>query len=108
MSFAHNVIDFSRKSYTVIQNFFIQKPPMNTSGTFLYNTYMYFNYHAKAKRLIQEGKLKGYYFIDRHNAISPALVLLFDDAQHPVMPIRANRWSEYLPLLDKEKEIDLK
>ena len=65
----------------------------------------YFNYHATAKRLIAEGKLIGYYFTERHNAISPALVLLFDDYRHPIMPIRENRWAEYLLLLPEETEI---
>ena len=65
----------------------------------------YFNYHATAKRLITEGKLIGYYFAERHNTISPALVLLFDDYRHPIMPIRENRWAEYLPLLPEETEI---
>ena len=65
----------------------------------------YYNYHATAKRLINEGKLIGYYFTERHNAISPALVLLFDDYRHPIMPIRENRWAEYLPLLPEETEI---
>ena len=65
----------------------------------------YYNYHATAKRLIAEGKLLGYYFTERHNAISPALVLLFDDYRHPGMPIRSYRWEEYLPLLPQEMEI---
>ncbi len=62
----------------------------------------YFNYHATAKRLIREGKLIGYYYTDKHNNISPALILLFDDMRHPVMPIRKHRWNEYLPLLNSE------
>ena len=61
----------------------------------------YFNYHAQAKKLILEGKLKEYYFSDSYNSISPALVLIFDDTKHPAMPIREHRWSEYLPLLEK-------
>ena len=60
----------------------------------------YFNYHATAKRLISEGKLCGYYFTEKHNSISPALVLLFNDAKHPVMPIRQHRWEEYLQLIN--------
>ncbi len=59
----------------------------------------YFNYHATAKRLIKEGKLTDFYFTKRYNAISPALVLVFDDFEHPVMPIREKKWSEYLQLL---------
>lgn len=65
---------------------------------------MYFSYHATAHRLIDDGKLIGYYYTDRHNAISPALVLVFDDFSHPLMPIRQHRWDEYKPLLcDKEE-----
>lgn len=59
----------------------------------------YFNYHAAAKRLIREGKLKEWYITERYNNISPALVLVFDDIRHPVMPIRQYRWEEYMPLL---------
>ena len=59
----------------------------------------YFHYHAIAKNLIANGKLKGYYLTENHRGIAPALVLLFDDARHPVMPIREHRFDEYLPLL---------
>ena len=59
----------------------------------------YFNYHATAKRLIGEGRLIGYRIADEYRGISPALLLFFDDARHPVMPIREHRFSEYLPLL---------
>ena len=64
----------------------------------------YFNYHATAKRLIAEGKLTGYYFVERYRQIAPALVLIFDDDKHPVMPIRAHRFAEYLPLLPPKKQ----
>lgn len=67
--------------------------------------YMYYNYHATAKKLISDGKLTGYYFTECHRGISPALVLLFDDPSHPVMPIREYRFDEYLPLLPKDKQI---
>jgi len=59
----------------------------------------YFNYHAKAKRLIAEGKLIGYKFVPRHNKISPALLLYFDDEKHPIMPIREERFEEYIKLI---------
>ena len=59
----------------------------------------YFHYHATAKRLIAEGKLKRYYFTERYRHIAPALVLIFDDDKHPVMPVREERFDEYLPLL---------
>ena len=63
----------------------------------------YFNYHATAKRLIAEGKLMDHYVVDRYKRISPALILVFDDPRHPIMPIREHRWEEYWPLL-KNKE----
>ena len=59
---------------------------------------MYFNYHATAKRLIAEGRLTGYRFLDEYNGISPCLLLLFDN--HRPMPIRQYRWEEYLPLIN--------
>jgi len=62
----------------------------------------YFNYHATAKRLIREGKLIKYYFAERYNSISPAMVLVFDDYKHPIMPIREEKWQEYLSLLQGE------
>lgn len=60
----------------------------------------YYNYHATAKRLISEGKLKRWYITENYHGISPALVLVFEDERHPVMPIRAHRFDEYRPLLE--------
>lgn len=57
----------------------------------------YFNYHAKAKRLIFEKKLTGYKFVDDYNGIRPALVLYFKN-ERP-MPIRQYKWGDYLPIL---------
>lgn len=62
----------------------------------------YFNYHATAKKLIRERKLKDYLFVERYNSISPALLLLFDDYKHPIMPIRKERWEEYLSLIKSQ------
>ena len=53
-----------------------------------------------AKRLISENKLVQFYFTERHNNISPALVLVFNDPVHPVMPIRKEKWQEYLSLIN--------
>ena len=64
----------------------------------------YFNYHATAKRLINEGKLVDHYIVERYRQISPALVLVFDDPRHPVMPIREHRWEEYFAILRRKNE----
>lgn len=66
----------------------------------------YYNYHTTVHTLIEQGKLTGWHITEKHNAISPALVLLFDDFKHPVMPIREHRWNEYMGLLpvDMERE----
>lgn len=53
----------------------------------------YFNYHAKAKSLINGGHLKGYEIVENWNGIKPALVLHFDNNRS--MPIREHRWDEY-------------
>lgn len=55
----------------------------------------YFNYHATAKRLIKDGKLKEYRFVSEYNGIKDVLLLIFDDSRHPVMPIRRHKWGEY-------------
>lgn len=74
-------------------NIFIQKAQ---------NNYMYFNYHAKAIKLINEGKLIKYEIVDKWNNISPALVLFFSN--HIPMPIRKEKWDIYLRLI---KQINL-
>ena len=62
----------------------------------------YYSYHGTVRRLIAEGKLIGHYFTDNHNGIKPALVLLFDDSKHPVMPIRQHKWEEYSMIWSKK------
>ena len=63
---------------------------------------MYYNYHAQIKKLILEGKLAGYQFVDEYNGIKPALVLFFDD--HRPMPVRDYMWERYIPFLINVKE----
>ncbi|MBQ6728477.1 MAG: thermostable hemolysin delta-VPH [Clostridia bacterium] len=62
----------------------------------------YFNYHATAKRLIKDGKLKEYRFLPEYNGIKDVLLLIFDDEKHPIMPIRKPRQSEYLCLINNK------
>ena len=64
----------------------------------------YFNYHAKAKLLIKQGKLIHYEIKDKYKNISPELVLYFDDARHPIMPIREQHFGEYLELIESTKK----
>jgi len=59
----------------------------------------YFNYHAKAKKLIQNGFLTDYKVVENHNGIKPALVLYFSNSKP--MPIRKNKWQEYFILINK-------
>ena len=63
---------------------------------------MYFNYHAKAKKLIKGGRLVSVGFYENWNGISPALVLFFDNEKP--MPIREYRWDEYFALFDENTE----
>lgn len=64
----------------------------------------YYNYHAIAKKLILEGQLMGYEFVDEYRGIAPALVLYFKN--HNPIPIRSYRWEEYFPLLINFDETD--
>lgn len=57
----------------------------------------YFNYHAKATKLIQTGHCKHACIEPVHNKISPALILFFDN--HKPMPIREKRWMIYAEIL---------
>lgn len=59
----------------------------------------YFNYHATAQHLLRAGKLRDLRVVERYHGISPALLLYFDDAAHPVMPIREHRFDEYFSLI---------
>lgn len=58
---------------------------------------MYYNYHAQIKKLILEGRLKGYEFMDDYNGIKPALVLYFEN--HRPMPVREYMWENYISYL---------
>lgn len=56
----------------------------------------YYNYHAKIKEKIKDGKLVSFKIVDKWNSISPALVLFFSDGT--TKPIREYRWEEYFEL----------
>lgn len=56
----------------------------------------YFDYHAKVKKLVKEGKLSGYYFDKQYKKIGFVLVLVFDEKKYP---IREDRFEEYFDLI---------
>lgn len=64
----------------------------------------YFNYHATAKKLIKDGKLISYSIKEKHGNIAPALVLIFCDQKHPIMPIREKHFDEYLNLISEQEK----
>ena len=64
----------------------------------------YFNYHAKAKRLIKDGFLIGYEFVNEHNNVRPALILYFHN--NKPIPIKQHYWKEYLSLIKEIQSND--
>jgi hypothetical protein len=58
---------------------------------------VYYNYHAQARRLIEEGHLVEYRLLEEYHGIRPCLLLIFDN--HRPMPIRRHRWEEYFERL---------
>ena len=64
---------------------------------------MYYSYHAAAKKRISAGLLQGIMIVESYHGIRPAMLLLFEDPVRPVMPIRVERWADYLPLLAVER-----
>ena len=60
----------------------------------------YFNYHAKAKNLINTGHLVKFEIVPKWGKIAPALVLYFDNNRP--MPIREHKIDDYMILLNKK------
>lgn len=59
----------------------------------------YFNYHAKAKKLLKSGTCISCSIFSNYHNIKPALVLYFNNSK-PI-PIREYMWFEYLPILQQ-------
>ena len=57
----------------------------------------YYNYHAIAMNLIKSGHCIKAELKEKHNHISPALILFFDN--HTPMPIRQESFEKYFALL---------
>lgn len=65
----------------------------------------YFNYHAKVKRLIEEGHCIGFKFVEYYHKIKPCLLLWFDNCRP--MPVREYWFDEYKILLAKYGVVEL-
>lgn len=65
---------------------------------------MYYNYHAKIKKLILDGHLVDFVFYNKWNNISNCYVIFFDN--HKPMPIRNYKIEEYLNFF-KENNIEI-
>ena len=61
----------------------------------------YFNYHAKAKKLITSGHCMSVTLFKSYHNIKPAMVLYFNN-NFP-MPIRDYMWKDYLPLIEENQ-----
>ena len=59
----------------------------------------YFNFHAKAKRLIKDGNCFSATVFQNYHNIKPALVLYFEN--NKPIPIRQYMWNDYIPLLQE-------
>ncbi|HJD05992.1 MAG TPA: thermostable hemolysin delta-VPH [Candidatus Onthoplasma faecipullorum] len=64
----------------------------------------YYNYHAIAKRLINDNHLIAVTVFPEYKNIRPALVLYFDN--HRPIPIRDYMWDEYLDKI-RDKKIEI-
>lgn len=60
----------------------------------------YFNYHAKAQKLITEDHCTLAVFQKEYHKISPVLLLYFDN--NIPMPIREHSWHRYIDILSKK------
>ena len=59
----------------------------------------YFNYHAKAKKLILNGSCISASIFSNYHNIKPALVLYFEN--NIPIPVRDYMWKEYFALLNE-------
>ena len=62
--------------------------------------FMYFNYHSKVKKIIDEDIVVKIEIVDEYHGIKPAMILYFKN--HPPMPIREHKWDEYISILLKD------
>ena len=58
---------------------------------------MYFNYHSKVKKIIDEDIITKIEILDKYHNITPCMLIYFKN--HPPMPIREHMWDEYIKYL---------
>ena len=63
---------------------------------------VYFNYHAKIKRLLSENKFLRCEIVESYNDISPAMLIYFDGEKNPY-PVRTHMWKEYVHLIGLDR-----
>ena len=56
----------------------------------------YFSYHGRNKKLINEGLLENYFYIEKNN--KKFLILVFKDGRQ--FPVKEERWMEYSKFLE--------
>ncbi len=61
----------------------------------------YYNYHAIAKKLIENNHLIAVSIFPEYKNIRPAMVLYFDN--HRPIPIREYMWDDYLDKIHNKK-----
>lgn len=61
----------------------------------------YYNYHAIAKRLIEDNHLIAVSVFPEYKNIRPAMVFYFDN--HRPIPIREYMWDDYLDKIHNKK-----
>lgn len=60
---------------------------------------MYFNYHAKIKKMISQGEFVRFEIVDNYHGIKPAMLLYFKN--HPPLPVREHRFDEYFKIIER-------
>lgn len=57
----------------------------------------HFNYHATIQKRIKERRLINHYYKQQHNAISNALMLVFDDGkEYPIRPDKHEFYEQFI------------
>lgn len=64
----------------------------------------YYNYHGIIKNRITSGEAFTVEIVDRHNGITPCMLIIFSDK---IYPIREYRWEEYIALIEQISGVNI-